>query len=33
MSTLTIDNRQFIEGYFEAMTSQPETEDLLNRES
>jgi predicted ester cyclase len=30
MSTLTIDTRQFIEGYFEAMTSQPKTEDLLN---
>ena len=31
MSTLTVDSRQFIESYFEAMTSQPKTEDLLNR--
>jgi predicted ester cyclase len=31
MSTLTIDTREFIEGYFEAMTSQPKTEDLLNQ--
>ncbi len=31
MSTLTVDSRQFIESYFEAMTGQPKTEDLLNR--
>jgi predicted ester cyclase len=31
MSTLTLDSRQFIEDYFEAMTSQPKSEELLNR--
>ena len=31
MGTFTIGTRQFIEDYFEAMTSQPKTEDLLNQ--